>query len=274
MTGEFSSTWLGLREPADAAARSGDLVARLRLEPPIVIRDLGCGTGSLGRWLAPQLAGPQHWILEDRDPVLLEHAAATMARTAADGSPVTVETRRGDVTALTAADLAGTSLVTCSALLDLLTTGEVAGIAAALAASRTAALLTLSVVGEVAFDPPDDLDAAVTAAFNDHQRRTVAGRRLLGPDAPEAAAAILAEHGATVTARPSPWRLGPDRSALAAQWLRGWAAAAAEQRPDLPIDDYLARRLTGVESGQSTVTVGHQDLFAEFPLNPSPAIGV
>jgi trans-aconitate methyltransferase len=264
MTGEFSSTWLGLREPADFAARSGDLVARLRLEPPIVVRDLGCGTGSLGRWLAPQLSGPQHWILEDRDPVLLEHAAATMARTAADGSPVTVETRQGDVTALTAADLAGTSLVTCSALLDLLTTGEVDAIARALAAARTPALLTLSVVGEVTFDPPDDLDADVTAAFNDHQRRTVAGRRLLGPDAPEAAAAILTEHGATVTVRPSSWRLGPDPSALAAQWLRGWTSAAAEQRPDLPIDAYLGRRLAAVDSGRSTVTVDHQDLFVEF----------
>jgi SAM-dependent methyltransferase len=264
MTGEFSSTWLGLREPADFQARARDLVARLSLDRPVVIRDLGCGTGSLGRWLAPQLPGPQHWILEDRDPALLEHAAATMVRTGADGSPVTVDTRQGDVTALTAADLAGTSLVTCSALLDLLTADEVDAIAAALAETRTPALFTLSVAGTVTFDPPDERDAAVTAAFNDHQRRTVGGRTLLGPDAPEAAAAIFAKHGATVTTRPSPWRLGPERSALAAEWLRGWTAAAVEQRPDLPIDAYLADRLGTVENGRSTIVVGHQDLFAEF----------
>jgi trans-aconitate methyltransferase len=264
MTGEFSSTWLGLREPADAEARAADLVALLRPARPMVIRDLGCGTGSLGRWLAPQLPGPQHWVLEDRDPALLDHAAATMARTAADGSPITVETRLGDVTALTAADLRDTSLVTCSALLDLLTTDEVDTIAAALAATATSALLTLSVVGDVTFDPPDDLDEAVTGAFNDHQRRTVSGRRLLGPDAPAAAAAIFAKHGATVTTRPSPWRLGPDRSALAAEWLRGWAGAAAEERPDLPIDAYMKRRLAAVESGQITIVVGHQDLYADF----------
>ena len=259
MTGEFSAAWLALREPADAAARAADLPGRLRVEPPVVVRDLGCGTGSLARWLAPLLPRPQHWILQDRDPDLLARAAATVR---ADG--VTVETRPGDVTALTAADLAGTSLVTCSALLDLLTADEVDRIAAALAAARTPALFTLSVVGEVAFDPPDALDGAVAAAFNDHQRRTSGGRRLLGPDAPAVAAAAMARHGARVTSRPSPWRLGPDRTALAAEWLRGWAGAAAEQCPRLPVPAYLRRRLAAVEAGLAMITVGHEDLLAEF----------
>lgn len=253
MTGEFSATWLELREPADAAARSADLAARLRLDPPVVVRDLGCGTGSLGRWLAPRLPGPQHWILHDRDPELLVRAAATVPATS-------VETHLGDATALTPDDLLGTSLVTCSALLDLLTAEEVDRIAATLAATRTPALFTLSVVGDVMFDPPDELDGAVAAAFNAHQRRTAGGRRLLGPDAPAVAAAALARHGARVTTRPSPWRLGPSETALAAEWLRGWTGAAAEQRPDLPVQEYLRRR----QAGAVTITVGHEDLLAEF----------
>jgi hypothetical protein len=253
VTGEFSATWLELREPADAAARSADLAARLRLDPPVVVRDLGCGTGSLGRWLAPRLPGPQHWILHDRDPELLVRAAATVPATS-------VETHLGDATALTSDDLLGTSLVTCSALLDLLTAEEVDRIAATLAATRTPALFTLSVVGDVTFDPPDELDGAVAAAFNAHQRRTTGGRRLLGPDAPAVAAAALARHGARVTTRPSPWRLGPGETALAAEWLRGWTGAAAEQRPDLPVQEYLRRR----QAGAVTITVGHEDLLAEF----------
>ena len=48
--------WLRLREAADAAARSRDLVAALLGRYP-VIHDLGTGTGSMGRWLAPQLPG-------------------------------------------------------------------------------------------------------------------------------------------------------------------------------------------------------------------------
>jgi hypothetical protein len=263
MSGEFSSGWLDLREPADARARSAELagLAAAGAKGELTILDLGCGTGSLGRWLAPQLPGPQHWIMEDRDPGLLAHAAASMPGMAADDTPVTVEARLGDVTALTGADLAGISLVTCSALLDILTRAEVRGIADALATHGTTALLTLSVTGEVTFDPADELDAAVGAAFNAHQRRTVAGRRLLGPDAAAAAAEILAARGAAVTVRPSNWSLGPRPDALFDAWLDGWLAAAGDQDADLDIDAYRARRI----QGSPTVTVCHMDVYAEFP---------
>jgi SAM-dependent methyltransferase len=254
MTGEFSESWLGLREPADAAARAADLVGLLP-EPVRVIRDLGCGTGSLGRWLAPLLPGPQHWVMADRDPVLLDHARANMPFPG-----VTVETVVTDVTELTAADLAGTDLVTCSALLDLLTEEEVGDLAAACAESRTPALFTLSVAGEVTFDPAEPEDGLVEAAFNEHQRRVTGGRRQLGPDAPAVSAAAFEKAGATVVTRQSPWRLGPEQARLTAEWLRGWVGAAAEQRPDLRLDDYLARRTK--ESPQ--VVVGHVDLLAIF----------
>src|SRR6187397_2174928 len=90
--------WLALREPADAAARSEELAGRLaRHLPatgPYVIHDLGGGSGSMGRWLAPRLPGPQHWVVHDRDADLLELAAADPPGRAADGSAVTVEARR------------------------------------------------------------------------------------------------------------------------------------------------------------------------------------
>ncbi|MFC7277845.1 class I SAM-dependent methyltransferase [Paractinoplanes rhizophilus] len=254
MTGEFSASWLTLREPADAAARSRELVTLLP-GPIRTIRDLGCGTGSLGRWLAPQLDGPQHWIMADRDPALLEHAAANMPFPA-----VTVETALGDVTALTGADLAGTDLVTCSALLDLLTAGEVTNLANVLAESKTAALFTLSVAGTVTLDPALPEDATIEEAFNAHQRRVDGGRRLLGPDAPAAARAAFEQAGATVITRPSPWRLGPESAALIAEWLRGWVGAAAEQRPDLRFDTYLDTRL----ANPPNATIGHVDLLAIF----------
>jgi Methyltransferase domain len=256
MTGEFSSDWLALREPADAAARDTGLADQLRdrLTPPLTVRDLGCGTGSMGRWLAPRLPGPQHWVLMDRDPALLTHAGTHLP------DAVTVETRQGDVTALTKDDLAGTDLVTCSALLDLLTTDEVDGLVAICAASRTAALFTLSVTGEVRLDPPDPLDDYVTVAFNAHQRREATGRRLLGPDAAAVAAAAFTKAGATVHLRETPWRLGSDSAPLAAEWLSGWVGAAAEQRPDLQLDDYSHRR----RADGFTAVVGHTDLLAIF----------
>jgi hypothetical protein len=253
MTGEFSSTWLSLREPADADARAAELVAELALTPPLTIRDLGCGTGSLGRWLAPRLGGPQHWILMDRDPALLEHAAGHLP------AGVTVETHLGDVTALTGDDLTETSLLTCSALLDLLTAEEVAALAAACAVHGTPVLFTLSVTGQVGFDPADPRDADIAEAFNAHQRREVDGRRLLGPDAAEVTADAFRRAGAEVVVRPSPWRLEPG-DPLAPQWLAGWLGAAAEQRPELRIDNYQPMRT--VEP--FAVTVGHADLVARF----------
>jgi len=130
-------------------------------------------------------------------------------------------------------------------------------------ASDTPALFTLSVVGEVILDPADPLDAEVADAFNTHQRREVGGRRLLGPEAVGAAAEAFARAGGSVTVRPSPWRLGPEQAALAAEWLRGWVRAAAEQRPDLDLDGYLAARTAAATAGRLRVTVGHQDLLAQ-----------
>ncbi|MEU1591155.1 class I SAM-dependent methyltransferase [Micromonospora sp. NPDC005710] len=259
--------WLRLREPADAAARAEDLLdavrGRLTGDTPTLIHDLGSGTGSMSRWLASRLPGPQHWVLHDRDADLLARAATGMAGvTAADGTPVTVQTRCGDLTRLTTADLADGSLVTASALLDMLTAEEVERVVAACVGRP--ALFAVSVTGRVRFTPADPLDEAVEAAFNDHQRRTVEGRRLLGPDAAAATAAAFARHGVDVRERPSPWRLGPEQADLTAEWFRGWLGAACAQRPDLAdtAQAYARRRLADAAAGRLTVLVQHTDLLA------------
>ncbi|TDC48174.1 class I SAM-dependent methyltransferase [Micromonospora sp. KC207] len=261
------ASWLRLREPADAAARAADLLApvrrRLAGDGPVVIHDLGAGTGSMGRWLAPRLSGPQHWVLYDRDPGLLERARAAMAGLATEGGgDVTVETRRADITRLSAADLADASLVTASALLDMLTAEEVERIVAVCAARPC--LFTLSVVGRVELTPTDPLDAEVAAAFDDHQRRVAAGRgALLGPDAVAACLAAFARHGVDVRTRPSPWRLGPDRAELTAEWFTGWLGAAREQRPELTTrtTEYGRVRRAAARAGRLGVLVDHCDLL-------------
>ncbi|CRK55061.1 Vng1025h [Alloactinosynnema sp. L-07] len=255
----FAPEWLALREPADADARSAelaDLVPKIIVNRiPLVVRDLGCGTGSMGRWLAGRLGRPQEWVLHDRDPRLLALAAERVA-----GPNVTVRTQEGDVTALTAADLDDTDLVTASALLDLLTADDVRALANACAGAGVPALFTLSVAGVIEFDPADKLDSEFEAAFNAHQRRRVDGHELLGPDAVAVTAEAFRGLGARVTTRPSPWRLGPNQAALAQEWLRGWVGAAVEQKPDLAAeaDAYLRRRL----ETPFRVVVHHTDLLA------------
>ena len=239
--------WLELREPADAAARSDELAERLgrhlAAAGRLVIHDLGGGSGAMGRWLAPRLPAPQHWVVHDRDEHLLEIAA------------VTFETRRSDITRLTPDDLAGASLVTASALLDLLTRDELHRMLGACAGLPL--LLALTVVGRVSLSPAEPLDSRIGAAFNEHQRR--GGR--LGPDAVAAAVDAL---GAEVIVRPSPWRLDAAHAGLMAEWLGGWVAAACEQEPALAAQAaaYRARRLAQAAAGELAVTVDHADLLA------------
>jgi SAM-dependent methyltransferase len=198
------------------------------------ILDVGCGSGATTRWLAPLLPGPQEWVLLDRDPALL---ALVPDRTSAardrDGAAVARTTRLAEITTLTADDLAAMSAVTASALVDVLTAAEIDGLAATCAAAGVPALLTLTVTGRVELDPPDPVDAEVAAAFDAHQRRTVAGRSLLGPDAAAVAEDAFRGHGMTVRTAETPWRLGEDDRALITRWLTERVTAAVEHQPDL-----------------------------------------
>ena len=262
-----SPEWLLLREPADAAARSAELADRLGRQLAVagrlVIHDLGGGSGAMGRWLAPRLPGPQHWVVHDRDPDVLELAATDLAGPAADGAPVTVETRRSDVAPPAPGDLAGASLITASALLDMLSVDELAAMVGACAEIGCPILLALTVVGRVALTPADPLDSRMAAAFNAHQRRTTTAGRLLGPDAVAAAVETLCSTGAEVLVRPSPWRLDAAHADLTAEWLAGWVGAACEQGPALAAEAgaYVDRRMAEASVGDLCVTVDHADLL-------------
>ena len=258
-----SPGWLDRREAADAAARARVLVGRLPKKGRWTIHDLGCGSGSMGRWLAPLLPGPQRWILHDRDTELLARAAVDVPCPAADGADVAIETRVSDVTQLRRDDLAGATLVTASALLDLLTWDELGRLIDACADAGCPVLFALSVTGRVQLLPADRLDGRIMAAFNRHQRRPTPRGRLLGPDAAAAAAAAFRRLGAEVEIRPSPWRLGTAESDLAVDWLTGWVDAACEQEPELAAEAalYRRRRLREAAAGALAVTVGHADLL-------------
>jgi hypothetical protein len=261
-----SAEWLDLREPADAAARARDLVEGLRRHVRAtawVIHDLASGTGSMGRWLAPLLPGPQRWILHDLDGDLLGVAAAAPPGAAADGAPLLVETRVSDVTQLHPEDLADATLITASALLDLLTRDELATLIDVCAEASCPVLLSLSVVGRVEVTPADPLDSQIAASFDAHQRRLTPRGRLLGPDAVAAAVEGFRGLGAEVLVRPTPWRLGPAEADLAAEWFTGWIRAACEQSAELATTTglYPSRRLAQARAGELSVTVGHADLL-------------
>jgi len=257
--------WLRLREPADATARSAELGERLARRLPatrrLVIHDLGGGSGAMGRWLAPRLSGPQHWVVHDRDTVVLRLALTDLPGPAADAAAITVETRQSDVTRLAPDDLSGASLITASALLDMLTADELARMLGACTELGCPILIAMTVLGDVALTPAEPFDARVAAAFGAHQRRMTAAGRLLGPDA--IAATMEELRGTEVLVRPSPWCLDATHADLAAEWFDGWVGAACEQEPTLATEAgaYEDLRLAQVAAGDLVVTVGHADLL-------------
>ncbi len=71
----FSTDWLALREAADHRSRNSaplsKLAARFADREDVFVVDLGAGTGSNLRAVAPALPARQQWILIDHDPALL-----------------------------------------------------------------------------------------------------------------------------------------------------------------------------------------------------------
>ena len=265
--------WLALRAPADDDARSVDLardLARLIVpgspSAPVVLHDLGAGTGSMTRWLAPRLPGPQRWVLRDGDADIVEHLDL---RTVVDevGRPIAADVVVEHLASLPIDAFHGAAAVTASALLDVLTEAEAAHVVSACVAAGTPALFSLSVTGSARLRPaerPDEVERACESAFNDHQRRDVSGRRMLGPDAVAAVAALFADAGWNVRTAVTPWRLAHRDTALIGEWLDGWIGAAVEQRPELASDAgaYRERRLALAADGRLRVTVSHEDLLA------------
>jgi glycosyltransferase involved in cell wall biosynthesis/SAM-dependent methyltransferase len=292
----FPATWLALREPADHRSRASEL-----LEPLLSwmgmqagrrghVVDLGSGTGSNLRFLAPRLAraageaDPLPWVLVDHDAALLAEAAslaasasAAAAVSQASGSPdrvrplPPVETVVGDLAAEGIEAVAGAQLVTASALLDLVSEAWVERLVEACRTHGAAALFGLSYDGRVIWTPAHPVDAEVRAAVNAHQHQDKGLGGALGPDATEHTARCFREAGFSVRRAASPWVLGPGDAPLIRPLVEGWVAAAVEARPDreAAFRAWGRDRLALLEGGGTfTLEVGHEDLLALPPGLP------
>ena len=280
MSETFDADWLELREPHDAAARSLDLAHRLaeRLPARPRLLDLGAGTGSLFRWLAPIIGRSQAWVFADADTELLGRALDDTADWAEDmGWTVTspgramlvhaptgtwrVETRKVDLAGTL--DLSMVDAVTCSALLDLVSQDWIESFAARL---RTPLLACLSVDGRDRFLPPHPLDGAITGAFRRDQGRDKGFGRALGARAPAVLAESLAAHGFDVRSATTDWRIPADAFGMQLEMISSYARVARhwmKPRQDA-IDDWQDLRMAQADRGQLRIRIGHRDCLA-FP---------
>lgn len=254
----FSAEWLALRESADMAARS-DVVTRAVVEAlsrrtPARIVDLGSGAGSNVRFLSSRLRVTHEWLLVDDDPHLLDIAARSSA--------APVETRVHDLRALDPVLFQSRTLVTASALLDLVSDVWLAELVRHCRQAGAHALFALNYDGRMTCTPEDDADALVRAAVNEHQRGDKGFGPALGPSAGVRAAHWLAAAGYRVLREPSDWVLDASHAELQRQLIAGWAQAASELRPmeASRISAWCTRRLAHVDGGTSTIIVGHDDV--------------
>jgi hypothetical protein len=283
----FSLDWLRLRAPFDLAARNGRLAADFAAALPraraLHLVDLGAGTGSNARALAPVIGGDQVWRLFDDDPALVagqgpEHLAwAARHGYAARGEtpdgilieaagarwrlqPHPLDLRDGIDAALAGA----CDGVTMAAFADLVGAPWMERLVAILARRRLPLLSVLVVDGRRDWRPPAREDGIVRDAFAIHQRCDKGFGPALGTDAPRHLAAMLAAAGFVVTAAPSDWHIGPGDPAMLRALIAVEAEAAAEAAPEAVdvIGRWQARRQSEIAAGALAVTIGHCDVLA------------
>jgi hypothetical protein len=297
----FDASWLALREPFDALARSERLAARLVAALPArpKLVDLGAGTGSLFRWLAPRLNRAQAWTLVDADRAMTEAAFDTIVeRCEGIGLKVTFPNRRtllvhapggawrveaqiadlAEAPRSIAAALREADAVLSSALCDLVSEAWLERMAASL---RVPFYAALCVDGRERFLPPHPADSLVAAGFRRDQARDKGfGGRALGPAAPAAIGRIFGARGFTVDSAGSDWSADARRGHpglhpalrdrgrdFVLQYVLGYAAAAERQRPRdrRALDAWGLARLEQIRDQRLSLRVGHRDILALPP---------
>ena len=258
----FSIEWLQLREAADRAARDTQLLNKALhwLPENARIVDLGSGTGSTLRTLQAHSSKSYRWRLLDIDSQLLAEARRRHAH------ELPLETLEIDLQQVENLPLQDASLLTASALFDLVSQDFVDRLSARLLTQRSGFYAALNYNGLMHWDPAHPLDAAVTTAFNQDQQRDKGFGPALGPAASDALHRALDRQAYQVDVADSPWRLGPSEEALARELFKGIAAAVTATLGSSTVQTWLDFRLAHAADGHCLV--GHQDILA-LPLNPA-----
>lgn len=278
--GEFSAQWLSLREPIDHAARSSlvrdTMLADLRVHhgnalAGLRLLDLGCGSGSNLRAIAPLLGDQQHWTLVDYDEALLAAARATLKSWAHEvrseqsdsmrvlyaGLQLDIRFQVADLSRDLESVLSGSvDLVTAAALFDLVSRDWVDRFCEVLAAPVYA---VLSFDGQMTWSPEHALDRAVSDAFSAHQGIDKGFGAALGPESGTYLSQALQDQGFDVVLDKSPWQINDLPSDFHDMLIDGIALAVSEVGvfSSAQLDSWLAATRLA-----HRCVIGHDDLYA------------
>ena len=258
----FSPDWLALREPYDHAARDRGLVGKLAewadARPQLKVADLGAGTGSTVRALAPFLQDRQSWHLVENDPVLVEAGEALLSKSAWHWRYEALDISNS----LEQAIPDGVDIITCSALADLVSRRWLEALVDQVLLRGCALYLALTYDGRLRWRPGDIHDPEIRQLFHRHQQRDKGFGPALGPKAADEAATLLEPHGISLSGS-TPWRLGYADKTIQEMLLEGFVHAAHEIEPSQSreVDDWRRQRQRAIDAGRSALLVGHRDLL-------------
>ncbi|MGH6859570.1 MAG: class I SAM-dependent methyltransferase [Phyllobacterium sp.] len=254
----FDTEWLDLREPVDGRARDPGLLRKAAAfiqsaGRPVVV-DIGSGTGSTLRAVAPHIARAVEWRLIDHDRRLLEEAARR------HGHGGKMVCHRADLNDVASLPLQDASVVTASALFDLCSQAFVEALATRLAALQTGLYAALSYDGRMDFEPAHPDDGAVLALFNRHQQSDKGFGPALGPRSADVLSKVFERAGYRIEIAGSDWILDRNAERLHRAFVDGVAKAVGETGGLSPERVAEWQRFRRENAGRCRI--GHADVLA------------
>jgi hypothetical protein len=288
---KFSSDWLTLREPVDHRSRNillqsqvVDYLYNIKSADAKAIRlmDIGSGTGSNLRALAPHLHTVQYWTLCDHDAELLHTARQVLlawgdeeiSHTAVGLEPfsnssiqpvaITKQNKKIYI-GFREIDLfrdfrsildEPVDIFTAAAFFDLVSDSWLTEFCAYLSKPL---YCVLTYDGAENWYPPEKNDSIILQAFHQHQSTDKGFGPALGPAAINRMQYLLENQHFNVVSAQSPWILTKDDQDLIEQLVTGTAQAVRETSTVsiAKINQWISNRLCSTDC-----RIGHVDIFA------------
>ena len=263
----FSIEWLNLREVSDHRSRDKELLKtavdwlnNLKAKDKVIV-DLGSGTGSTIRGLQryKTLTPSVQWRLVDNDPELLAEAVHRHSE------EYSIESFLVDLSATQKLPLKSVSLITASALLDLVSGDFIRDLCQLIKEKNEDRPLgfysALNYDGCIKWTPFHPLDAAILMNFNTDQRRDKGFGPALGPDATDFLKTQFHSTKFQCLSAKSPWLLGSADYLLTESLINGISGVAVktDELTNSDIQDWKTFRMKNVRNG--TCFLGHTDIL-------------
>lgn len=283
----FDIDWLAERYPFDVEARNKTVeqaaVDYLKTDGPVVIVDVGAGTGSNCLYFLDKLQQDQSWIFIEKDPALAPALINRLTEYASfhkynwslkDGvyemltpfKKVTFKIISDTLFKIgQIVDLSTVDLVVANAVFDLLSKVQISQFLDQLTQNKVACLFTLHYTG-MRFIPEDPFDQSYIDLYDGHMMRPQSFGQALGKMAAAHIVQRFEEANYTLQKGDSSWNVMQDDIKMHYYLLNFMESALSELSYPTELQDYFPKWLKYkkelIITRQQRLEVMHLDLFA------------